>query len=129
LLLHSDEDPLEPLITIEDQSVAHKLGERRFVTHAVFDDRDWSVMQPILSKQLKADIRPWQSDPGSWHFYRHSFAAWNLSGWEALQAVAMAGKEKVTVRMRKGTLLSRAEVVFEGDVRVLSKPKVDALRR
>jgi hypothetical protein len=129
LLLHSDEDPLELLITVEDQPTADALKQRRFVAHASYNDRDWDTIQPILSQKLKADIRPSRFSYDSWHFYRHSFAGWNLTGWEALEAAAFAGKETMTVRRRNGLVLRRAQVVFEGDVRVLSRPKVEGSAR
>jgi hypothetical protein len=121
LLLHSDEDPLEPLITVEQQPTADKLKQRRFATHALYNDRDWDSLQPVLKKTLKVDIRPWRYSPDSWHFYRHSFAAWNLSGWEALETAAMAGKSCFTVRKK--------QVLFECDRRVRATPKVDGLPR
>ena len=117
LLLHTDEDPLEPAIRIEQQATAEKLSSRRFVAHAEYNDRDWDFIQPILKKALRADIRPWRYSRGSWHFYRHSFAAWNLNGWEALRATAAAGKTRFTVR--------RNQLVFESDPRVRALPKLD----
>src|SRR5436190_21325166 len=60
LLLHSDEDPLEPLVTIEHEGTANKLRASRFVPHALYDDRDWDFVQPILARALKADVRPWR---------------------------------------------------------------------
>ena len=115
LLLHTDEDPLEPLFKITDEATAEKLRQRRFLTHALYNDRDWDFMMPILEKQLKMDFRPWPYRRDSWHFYRHSFTAWNLTGWEALEAVSLAGKETYTIEKRR--------VVFEGDGRVRATPK------
>ena len=54
--------------------------------HALHNDRDWDFLQPILTKTLKADIQPGAHTYESYHFYRHSFAAWNLTG-EALRDV------------------------------------------
>lgn len=117
LLLHTDEDPLEPLIHVESQPAVEKLQHRRFVPQAIYNDRDWNFIQPILKKTLKMDIRPWRYSYDTWHFYRHSFAAWGLSGWEALEAVALAGKSSFTVH--------RWRIVFEGDERVRATPKLD----
>lgn len=115
LLLHTDEDPLEPDVRVEDEATAQRAKERRFLPHVVYDDRDWDVLQPQLKSCLKLDLRPWRHSTDSWHFYRHSFAGWNLSGWEALQASALAGKSRFTVR--------RKQVVFEVDPRVRTVPK------
>jgi hypothetical protein len=115
LLLHTDEDPITPLYTINDEARAEKIRARLFLAHALFNDRDWDYMMPLLEKRLKTDVHPWPGHRDSWHFYRHSFAAWNLNGWEALEAVSLAGKEKFTVEKHR--------VVFEGDVRVRALPK------
>jgi hypothetical protein len=109
LLLHSDEDPLEPLIRIEHQPTMEKLTKRRFLPHALFNDRDWEFLYPLLRKQLKTDIQPWRYSYDSWHFYRASLAAWNLSGPETLEVIALACKAAVTVRWK--------QLLFEPDMR------------
>jgi hypothetical protein len=129
LLLHSDEDPLDPLITIESESAAEKLKRARFVTHGVYNDRDWDFMQPILRECLKADILPWHYSRASWHFYRHSFAAWNLNGWEALEAVAFAGKTRFMVRRKSLVDLRVIEVEFKPDARVRAVPTLEYFPR
>jgi hypothetical protein len=129
LLLHSDEDPLEPVIKSEQKSGTEKLKQLRFAPHALYNDRDWDHIQPVLKKWLKADVLPWRGSIQSWHFYRHSFAGWNLSGWEALEAVALAGKTTVTIRPRRGLLARRPELIFEGDLRVRATPKLEVFPR
>ena len=116
LLLHTDEDPLEPLITIEHQGTVDRLKKTPFLPQVVYNDRDWDAIQPTLRKRLKLEVRPWRYSNESWHFYRHSFAECGLSGWETLQAIAMAGKSKFTVRHNK--------VIFVPDARVMALPKV-----
>jgi hypothetical protein len=117
LLLHTDEDPLDPIIKVEDTATAERLKPRRFVPHALYNDRDWETLQPVLKRRLKVDIRPWRYSTGSWHFYRHSFAAWDLTGWEALETTAFAGKTTITIRHKR--------VIFEPDRRVRAVPKLD----
>jgi hypothetical protein len=121
LLLHTREDLLEPVIKIEHQPTADKIRQARFVAHGVYDDRDWDYMRKVLKSSLRTDLLPWPRTQASWHFYRHSFAAWDLTGWEALQATALAGETAVTVR--------RKQVLFEFDRRVRATPKVDAFPR
>jgi hypothetical protein len=121
LLLHTDEDPLEPDIAVQDQPTVDKLQHTRFVPHQFCNDRDWDALQPILRYSVHMDIRPWHGSRDSWHFYRHSFAAWGLSGWEALQTVALAGKSKFSVLHNR--------VVFEVDPRIRATPKLDAFPR
>jgi hypothetical protein len=129
LLLHSDEDPLDPLIAIESQSAAEKLKRTRLVAHGVYNDRDWDFMQPILRDCVKADIKPWRYSRASWHFYRHSFAAWNLGGWETLEAVALAGKTRFTVRRKSVVDLRAIEVEFKPDARVRAVPTLEGFPR
>jgi len=121
LLLHTSEDLLDPVIRVEHQPTADKLKQRKFVAHGVYDDRDWDAMWPVLKKTLRADFRPWPRLTDSWHFYRHSFAAWNLTGWEALEAITSAGQTTATIR--------RKRVVFELDTRPRVAPKVEAFPR
>jgi hypothetical protein len=109
LLLHADWDLLEPAIKVEDARTAARFKQARFVPHAVFNDPDWDFVQPILSKSLKTAMRPWRHSRDSWHFYRHTFVAWNLTGWEAIEATALAAKTTCTVYRNK--------VVFEVDMR------------
>ena len=121
LLLHTAEDLLEPAIKIEHQPTADKLKQARFVAHGIYDDRDWDYMWRVLKSSLRTDLLPWPRSHDSWHFYRHSFAAWNLTGWEALQATALAGETAVTVR--------RKQVMFEFDGAPARRPRVDAFPR
>ena len=121
LLLHTDEDPLEPLITIVGKRTADRIEGTRFVPHVVFDDRDWDYLLPILKENLHVRFWPELYSYDSFHFYRHSFAAWNLNGWEALQAIAFAGKTKFTI--------GKQLVVFEGDTREMAQPKLDHYRQ
>jgi len=121
LLLHTDEDPLDPLIRVEHPGTVDRLKQAHFLPHALFNDRHWDYLQPLLKKHLKVGVYPWRHMYVSWHFYRHSFAGWGLDGWEALQAVALAGKTGFTVR--------RKNVVFELDERVRATPKFDVFPR
>ena len=109
LLLYTSEDLLEPDAVVEDITTAMRLKQQR-MQHLLWNDRDWDTVQPALKWPLKIGLRPWQGSRDSWHFYRHSFAGWGLSGWEALEATALAGKSRFTVR--------KNEVVFEPDTRV-----------
>ncbi len=114
LLLHTPEDSLEPDTLVRDERTAAKLKRASAPVHLFCNDRDWDYLQPILRHALRIDIRPWPHSLDSWHFYRHSFAAWNLTAWEALEATALAGKTKVTVR--------RNAVLFEVDRRLPITP-------
>jgi len=103
LLLHSAEDPLEPILDNQHPLTAAALQKRSFLSHGLYNDRDWDNVQPVLKKRLKIDIKPWKGSYDSWHFYRHSYAAWNLTGWEALQATALAGKTSITLTRNRAT--------------------------
>ncbi|EEF61506.1 hypothetical protein [Pedosphaera parvula] len=117
LLLHSDEDPLEPLYQIKNDSTLKQLRQEMFVPHALYYDKDWDYLLPILKQKLGLKFVPELYSRDSWHFYRHSFAAWNLNGWETLQAISMAGKTRFIVK--------RNLVIFEADVRVRKLPTID----
>jgi hypothetical protein len=121
LLLHTDEDLLEPVIKIEHQATADKLRQAHFVPHGVYNDRDWHFIRPALGSSLRIGLRPWPHSQDSWHFYRHSFAAWNLTGWEALECMALAGETAITVR--------RKQAVFVPDTRSRAAPKVGEFPR
>jgi hypothetical protein len=121
LLLHTAEDILEPVIKVEHQSTADKLKEGRFLRHGLYNDRDWDDMRKALKPSLRTDLMPWPRLPESWHFYRHSFAAWNLTGWEAIEATALAGQTAVTVR--------RGRVIFAFDARPRTAPKAVPIPR
>jgi hypothetical protein len=117
LLLHTDEDPLEPIAEIKDDQTAVKIEWTSFVPHAVYNDKDWDYLLPILKKTFKMKFTPILHSRFSWHFYRHSFAAWNLNGREALEAIALAGKT--------GFIIEKGKVEFQGDERVRVVPKID----
>jgi hypothetical protein len=121
LLLHTAEDFLEPVFKIEHQPTADKIRQARFVAHGVYNDRDWDYLRKVLKSSLRIDMRPPLHSRDSWHFYRNSFAAWNLTGWEALEAAAMAGETTFTVRPK--------QVVFEMDERPRVAPKFEAFPR
>lgn len=121
LLLHSDEDPLEPLIQIEHPATAARFEQRAFAGQWLCNDRDWAYLQPLLRKRLKADIRPWRYSYDTWHFYRHTFAAWNLNGREAIEAISLAGKTTCVIQ--------RNRVIFDGDERVRATPRLDQFPR
>src|SRR3984957_5408080 len=74
LLLHTDEDPLDPIAVIKDSETAARIDRTPFIAHAVYFDRDWDYLLPILTKTLKAKFIPILHSRNSWHFYRHSFA-------------------------------------------------------
>src|ERR1035437_83162 len=48
LLLHTDQDLLEPVIKVEHQPTADKLRQARFVRHWVYNVRDWDFIRPAL---------------------------------------------------------------------------------
>src|ERR1700677_2514246 len=47
LLLHTAEDPLEPLVVIEDQRTVDRMKRKHFEKHAVYDDLEWDKLAPI----------------------------------------------------------------------------------
>jgi hypothetical protein len=111
LLLRTDSDPVEPQGVIKDALTARRIMQQRFVAHALYNDRDWDSLRPTLRKTCGVDFWPGMYSRYSFHFYRHSFAAWNLTGWEALEAVSLGGKTTFTVE--------GDQVIFQEDHRGL----------
>jgi hypothetical protein len=109
LLLRTDQDPVEPDETVQDQKTADSIKKHKYAKDAVYNDRDWDYVRHLLGIYLNINVKPGPATHDSNHFFRHSFVAYDLNGWEALEATALAGKTKFTVR--KGTVL------FEGDER------------
>jgi hypothetical protein len=114
LLLHTAEDPLEPIAVVQDQRTADRVKHKKFEKQALFDDKDWDFVEPILAFDLNTHLTPRLHSPNSNHFFRHSFAEFDLNGWDALRAVALADKTRFTVKKRW--------IAFEGDTRSLAKP-------
>lgn len=122
LLLCSDEDPLDLKIQILHQPTVDRIRQTRFLPHLCAVDQDWDAIQPLIKRTCKIEVLPWRYSRNSWHFYRHSFAAWNLTGWEALQVVALAGKTGFTVSRTMNFVLPQSRLVFEADTRARSIP-------
>src|ERR1700685_2819398 len=52
LLLHTTEDALDGLATINHESTAAKLRQRIVPDHLVFNDTDWGHLRSVLNKKL-----------------------------------------------------------------------------
>ena len=116
ILLHSAEDPLEPLFKIEDEKTFARIQKKKFAPHIIYNDRDWDFILPTLSFRLDTKILPEKGSHDSHHFYRHNLTAHNLNSFEALQALAFAGKTQFTIQKKK--------ILFEGDKRFRTRPQV-----
>jgi hypothetical protein len=114
LILHTSEDPLEPLIKVEDQKTADRIRAKQLKHFTIYNDRNWDIMQPILEFNLDVRVKPGLKTHDTSHFFRHTFCAWELNGMQFLEAMELAGKTKVTIKKKL--------VVFEGDTRFLSRP-------
>jgi hypothetical protein len=114
LLLHTVEDPMEPDIVVEDERTADRIRKKHFEKHAIFYDRDWDFVEPILAFYLDTRLWPGLHSHDSHHFFRHSLAEFDLNAWDALQAIALAGKTKV--------IIQRKRIVLRGDTRYRELP-------
>jgi hypothetical protein len=117
LLIHSDEDVLDLDLKLQHKRTVEKLQTGKPVPHLAVIDRDWTQLLKVMQKRIGPTLLPYEDSPDSWHFYRHTFAGWNLTQWEALEASALAGKTRFTV-IRNG-------VIFELDKRTGTLPKLD----
>jgi hypothetical protein len=114
LILHTAEDPIEPMGKIEDPKTADRIRAAQFKHFAIYNDRRWDQMQPILQFTLDVRILPGLKTHDTAHFFRHTFCAWELNGMQMLEAMAMAGKTQFTIKKKL--------VTFEGDTRFLTRP-------
>lgn len=114
LVLHTAEDPIEPVGKIEDQKTADRIRGKEFKHFAIYNDRRWDQMQPILQFTLNVRVLPGVKTHDTAHFFRHSFCAWELNGMQMLEAMAMAGKTKFTIKKKL--------ILFEGDTRFVTRP-------
>ena len=117
LLIHSEEDVLNLDITIQHERTAERLNTGKPVPHVKVFDRDWTQLVKQIKRRIGPTLIPYEGTSDSWHFYRHTFASWNLSQWETLEACALAGKTKFTV-IRNG-------VIFQLDERMGAVPKLE----
>lgn len=117
LLLHSEEDVLDLIVEVRHPPTVAKLRQRGPMPRWSFNDRDWDELLASIRKPVRTTLRPYARSMDSWDFYRHSFAAWNLTAWETLEAAALAGKTKMSVR--------RGVVEFQLDPRIGVLPKLD----
>lgn len=119
LLLHTVEDPAEPLAEVTYPEGAAKLKVRPFLPAFSWNDRDWNFVMPVMRFQMKALFYPEVGSSDMYHFYRHTLAGFGLTEWEALEAVSLAGK--TTFSVERGGLFYKTRIVFHGDVRGVHK--------
>lgn len=117
LLIYSEEDVLELAATIQHPRTVEKLKAGKPIPRLLTLDRDWNQLLTMIKKPIGATLLPYRGTRESWHFYRHTFAGWNLTPWETLEASALAGKTQFTVR--------RGTVVFEVDPRIGAVPQLE----
>jgi len=101
LLLHMDRDVLEPACLIRDAARAAQLKRVSHLRHARFSDMHWEKLQPVLQKTATIEVRPPAQSEDAWHFSRHNLAGWNLTDWELLNAVSLAGNTVCTVQKER----------------------------
>jgi hypothetical protein len=119
LLLHTAEDQLVTDIKVKNEAMVDQLKATPYLAHANYNDRDWNFLRPLLIENLNANFWPPQDTRDSWHFYRHSFAGWNLNGYETLEAIALAGKTTFTVG--KSFFKGHPKISFYPDRRLAPK--------
>ena len=117
LLIYSEEDVLELSVTVQHPRTVEKLKSGKPIPQLLSVDRDWNQLLAMIKKPIGTTLWPYRGTRESWHFYRHTFAGWNLTPWETLAAAALAGKTQFTVR--------RGTVVFEVDRRIAAVPRLE----
>lgn len=114
LILHTTEDPMEPIGIVEDKKTAERIRAKEFKHFGIYNDRRWDEMQPMLQFELNTRVLPPTKSHDTSHFFRTTFCCYDLNGWQMCEAMAMAGKTKFTVKKKV--------IVFEGDKRFLARP-------
>ena len=120
LLLHTTEDHLGGFATVQSPRAEKRLRGAVLARHFLFNDRDWDDIYPLLQANERATLAPGLNQDETCHFYRHSFAAWNLTQWELLEATAYAGKTTFTLTTWNAT--------FTGDRRHGPIPAENTIR-
>lgn len=100
LLLHTTEDALNVISKVDQGATTTQFHEKHVPGRFLFDDRDWDAILVAMKGRLNVQLRPKEESEDSWHFYRHTFAAYNLTEWEMLEALALAGKTIFVVHSR-----------------------------
>jgi pimeloyl-ACP methyl ester carboxylesterase len=118
LLLHGDSDPLEPEVRASSASLTASLQKLTRLPHLEFNDTEWDVIQPMLKKKLHMDVRPWRYSSDSYHFYRSALSGWNLTDFEALEAIALASKTRVRIEKHGFLGYTEPAIRFENDLRL-----------
>ncbi len=118
LLIHTSEDTLKADLRVEHPATFERLQRTAYLPHVSYDDRNWDDIYPHLRK-LKVSLYPPRKHYGSRHFFRPSMAAWNLTGEEAVRAIALASKTAVT--------FERNRLVFTPDTRKEQPSRIEVL--
>lgn len=97
LLLYTTQDSLEPINVVKSRSAAAKLKGRTVPGHMVFCDSNWDYTRRAVAKKLSIEMLPFSNSLDSSHFWPNNFAAYGLTQWELLEAVALSGKTTFTL--------------------------------
>ena len=117
LLIHSEEDVLALDIKIEHPATVMKLKATAVTGRQEFLDRDWKAVRDHQLRKMPVGISPLNRFAITRHFYRHTYAGWNLTAWETLEATALAGKTRFIV--------GRNRVTFDLDERIGGVPRLE----
>jgi hypothetical protein len=97
LLLYTTQDMLEPINVVKSKSVLARLQARVVPDHMVFCDSNWDDTRRVVARKLSVRMLPFSNSPDSSHFWPNNFAAYDLTQWELLEAVALSGKTTFTL--------------------------------
>ncbi|MEY2409958.1 MAG: hypothetical protein QOF48_2628 [Verrucomicrobiota bacterium] len=98
LLLHLPGDSIHPDVIVKDAAADRLMQQRVALRHEVYVDAHWEKLQPQVAKHLNVTVQPEAASPDAWHFARHNFAGWNLTGSELLRVLSLTGNTTVTVQ-------------------------------
>ena len=108
VLLHLAGDTLSPGMRVEHPATEDWLRRDTKFPAAHFVDVHWERLQPRLAAGLGCRVRPEAASTDAWHFARHNFVGWGLSGWEVLEAASLTGNTTVIIQNRAIRVENRA---------------------
>lgn len=101
LVLRSQTDQLPPLGLVVHEPTAEKLKSDATTISGTCFDRPWDTLHPTIEKRLKITLEPEPGSPDMFHFWRHSMTVYGVTGWEMLQAMALAERSTFTVQKKR----------------------------
>lgn len=120
VVVYTAEDPNPMLLEVKDEKTAAKLKNTGFAKEVKYSDKDWDTAYKSIRYNFNTRLEPAPKSHESNHFFRYHITAYELTNWEMMHALCLAGKTKVSVERNK--------VVFLSDPRIKGRPTLEGIR-